>query len=140
MLLTKFVLTWKDGEAVNPNSIFIYNFNAFGYTPSSSSTTNDFHSIAGAVVDFSDEPQGRSSLLKIVGNVLIMTTMEQVAELMVLSEKSGLGVNNLRKLFAALYPGGPIKQHLLYQGLMASGEWTKRVVRTSTLITTLRQT
>lgn len=57
-----------------------------------------------------------------------MTTIEQVSELMVFSEKSGLGVDNLRKLFAAMYPGGPIKQHLLYQGHMASGEWARKVV------------
>jgi hypothetical protein len=64
-----------------------------------------------------------------------MTTIEQVAELMVLSEKTGLGVENLRKLFAALFPGGPSKQHLLYSGHMASGEWGRRVVSAGTLST-----
>jgi 3-hydroxyisobutyrate dehydrogenase-like beta-hydroxyacid dehydrogenase len=92
--------------------------------------TDCVSSLAGAVIDFSDEKHGQASLLKIVGNVLIMTAIEQVSELMVFSEKSGLGVNNLRKLFAAMYPGGPIKQHLLYQGHMASGEWARKVVST----------
>ena len=79
------------------------------------------------MVDLSGEQPSKASLLKIIGNVLIMTTIEQVAELLVFAEKSSLGGNNIRKLLAALYPGGQ-QQHMAYSGLMMSGEYHRRLV------------
>nr|AUW30795.1 putative 6-phosphogluconate dehydrogenase [Cladonia uncialis subsp. uncialis] len=42
--------------------------------------------VAQAVVDLSGEEAGKASLLKIIGNVLIMTTMEASAEINVFAE------------------------------------------------------
>lgn len=90
-------------------------------------------------MDLSDEQPSKASLLKIIGNVLIMTTIEQVAELLVFAEKASLGVDNIQKLLAALYPGGQ-QQHLTYAKLMASGEYHRRLVRpTARLITRMRR-
>lgn len=49
-----------------------------------------------------------------------MTTMETVAELNVFSEKTGLGVGNMRSLIEALLPNSP---HLIYWDKMASGDY-----------------
>lgn len=46
----------------------------------------EFISVAQAVVDLSGEEAGKASLLKIIGNVLIMTTMEASAEINVFAE------------------------------------------------------
>ena len=82
--------------------------------------------IASSVVDFSDQDPKKAMILKIIGNALILTTAELVAELLVFADKSGLGVDNMSKLFEAMYPGG-VQQHLLYSNKMSRGEYFKTV-------------
>ena len=85
-------------------------------------------SIGRAIVDLSGEEPSKASLLKVIGNVLIMTTLETVAELNVFSEKTGLGVSNMRNLIEILFPSSP---HLIYWDKMAGGDYyQKEVYRT----------
>lgn len=78
--------------------------------------------MAGSVINLGGEDSHQSQMLKNIGNVGILATIEQCAEMLVFAEKCGLGTENVRKLYAALYPGGP-QQHLFYSGLMSNGEW-----------------
>jgi 3-hydroxyisobutyrate dehydrogenase-like beta-hydroxyacid dehydrogenase len=73
-----------------------------------------------AVVDLSGEEPGNASLLKMIGNVLILSTMETVAELHVFAEKTGLGTPSMAKLLSTLFPRGP---HTVYSGKMLGGEY-----------------
>jgi len=56
------------------------------------------NSIEQSIIDLNGEEASKASLLKFMGNVLILSTMETVAEVNILSEKCGLGINNMKKL------------------------------------------
>ena len=85
--------------------------------------------VCRAVVDFSSEEPGKASLVKNIGNVILFTTMETVAECHVFAEKSGLGVGNMQKLLEALLPTGPA---LIYSRGMMSGSYHHETVRYKT--------
>ena len=53
-----------------------------------------------------------------IGNVLIMTTIETVAEAHVFAEKSGLGTQHMQNLILTLFPRPP---HAVYARKMMSG-------------------
>ncbi|PYH88928.1 6-phosphogluconate dehydrogenase-like protein [Aspergillus ellipticus CBS 707.79] len=76
--------------------------------------------ICRKVVDLSGEQPGRALLLKLMGNFLIMATIETVAEAHVFAEQSGIGTGNMNKLMSAMFPEPP---HALYNGQMLSGEY-----------------
>ena len=76
-------------------------------------------------MDLSGEEAGKASLLKIVGNVLIMTTMEACAEINVFAEKTGLGVENAQKLIAG-FPHAVA--HTIYSTKMMNGDYYKEEV------------
>ncbi|KAF2450161.1 6-phosphogluconate dehydrogenase-like protein [Karstenula rhodostoma CBS 690.94] len=63
--------------------------------------------IGRAVVNLSGEQPGQASLLKFIGNVMIMTSMETAAEMCTFAEKTKLGPSNILKLFEALMPTSP---------------------------------
>lgn len=71
------------------------------------------------MIDLSGEEHGKASLLKIIGNVMIMTTMETVAEMNVFAEKTGLGTGNIQKLIE----GFPKVAHTVYSNRMINGEY-----------------
>lgn len=73
-------------------------------------------------MDLSGEEPGQASLLKFIGNVMIMTTMETAAEMCVFAEKTHLGPHNILKLFEAVMPTAP---HVPYTKAMVSGEYHK---------------
>ena len=83
--------------------------------------------ICRAVVDLSGEEPAKSSLLKCIGNVLIMTTIEQIAEAHVFAEKSGLGTTHMASLIEIMFPSPP---HTVYSSKMVSGDYAKGEVRT----------
>ena len=78
-----------------------------------------------AVVDLSGEAPGQASLLKFIGNVLIMTSIETAAEMITFAEKTGIGAQNVLKLFEALSPASP---HVIYAKHMISGNYHKSKV------------
>ena len=94
--------------------------------PNATGLTDDLISVADAVVDLSGEEAGKASLLKIIGNVLIMTTMEACAEINVFAEKTGLGVKNAQKLIDNFSHAAA---HTIYSSKMNSGAYYKEEVR-----------
>ncbi|TVY44621.1 putative oxidoreductase [Lachnellula subtilissima] len=72
------------------------------------------------VINLSDEKPAKASLLKNVGNVLILTTMETVSECHVLAEKSGLRVEIFQDLLQSMFPIGP---HSIYSRGLSSGRY-----------------
>lgn len=78
--------------------------------------------ICRAVIDLSGEEPEKSSLLKCIGNVLIMTTIEQIAEAHVFAEKSGLGIKHMASLIDTMFPRPP---HTVYSSKMISGDYAK---------------
>ena len=76
--------------------------------------------ICRAVVDLSGEEPAKASLLKCIGNVLIMTTIEQIAEAHVFAEKSGLGTKHMTSLIETMFPRPP---HTVYSSKMVSGDY-----------------
>ena len=57
-------------------------------------------------VDFGDQEPGQASLLKIVGNTMVLQMVEALSEGHTIAEKSGLGSENLHQFVGALF-GGP---------------------------------
>lgn len=75
-----------------------------------------------AVIDFSDQPHGKATHLKIIGNTFILAMIETLSEGHVVAEKSGLGVDNLHKFIETMFPG----PYTAYSTRMKSGDYWKR--------------
>jgi 3-hydroxyisobutyrate dehydrogenase-like beta-hydroxyacid dehydrogenase len=73
-------------------------------------------------LDFSGQPVGKATLLKVIGNTFILNMIESLSEGHVLAEKSGLGTDILHKFIEALFPG----VYAGYSMRMLSGEYHKR--------------
>lgn len=58
-----------------------------------------------AEVDYSDQPHGNASRMKIIGNTFILNMVEQLSEGHTLAEKSGLGNENLHAFIETMFPG-----------------------------------
>ena len=86
--------------------------------------------IAQAVIDLSDEEPRQASLLKIIGSVMVMSTMEMVAEVNVFAEKTGLGRQNAQKLVDAF----PKAASIAYSRRMNAGEYLGGTVRLASQI------
>ena len=82
--------------------------------------------IAQGVIDLSGEEPGQASLLKMIGNVMILSTMEMVAEVNVFAEKVGLGTANAQKLVEAF----PKATSALYSKRMNGGGYHRDEVPT----------
>jgi 3-hydroxyisobutyrate dehydrogenase-like beta-hydroxyacid dehydrogenase len=61
--------------------------------------------IGRAFVDFSGQPAGKATLLKVIGNTFILNMVETLSEGHVLAEKSGLGTDNLHSFIETMFPG-----------------------------------
>ena len=75
-----------------------------------------------ANIDFSDQPQGKATLLKIIGNTFILNMVETLSEGHTLAEKSGLGNDNLHQFIETMFPG----PYVAYSGRLMSGDYYKR--------------
>jgi len=62
--------------------------------------------MARAEIDYSGQPQGTATHLKIVGNCYVINMVETLAETHVLAQKSGLGSENLEQFIEVMW-GGP---------------------------------
>lgn len=78
--------------------------------------------MARAEVDFSDQPAGAATRLKIVGNTFILHMIESLSEGHVLAEKSGLGVDNLHAFIEQMFPG----PYTAYSNRLRSGDYYTR--------------
>ena len=75
-----------------------------------------------AEVDFSDQPAGAASRLKIIGNTFIVNMVEALSEGHVLAEKSGLGVDNLHAFIETMFPG----PYTAYSNRLKGGDYYLR--------------
>ncbi|KAF2455126.1 6-phosphogluconate dehydrogenase 2 [Lineolata rhizophorae] len=78
--------------------------------------------MARANIDFSDQPCAKSTLLKIVGNALVLNMVEMLSEAHVLAEKSGLGTAQLHQFVSAMLPG----PYAGYSTRMTEGDYWRR--------------
>lgn len=76
--------------------------------------------IAKAVVPLNDQQPGDASTIKLIGNTLIMSAMESIAEALVFAEKTGVGAKSMQSLIQTLFPLPP---HSVYLQKMMSGEY-----------------
>jgi 3-hydroxyisobutyrate dehydrogenase-like beta-hydroxyacid dehydrogenase len=75
-----------------------------------------------AEVDYSDQPQGNASRMKIIGNTFILQMIESLSEGHVLAEKSGLGTENLHMFIEQMFPG----PYTAYSNRLKSGDYYQR--------------
>ncbi|MCJ1364814.1 hypothetical protein MMC16_003931 [Acarospora aff. strigata] len=75
-----------------------------------------------AVIDFSDQPAGKATLLKIIGNTFILNMVETLSEGHAVAEKAGLGVDNLHSFIETMFPG----PYTAYSERMRSGDYYRR--------------
>jgi len=75
-----------------------------------------------ANIDFSDQPQGKATLLKIIGNTFILNMVETLSEGHTLAEKSGLGNDNLHHFIETMFPG----PYTAYSGRLMGGDYYER--------------
>nr|POF00970.1 putative oxidoreductase [Quercus suber] len=75
-----------------------------------------------AELDFSDQPHGAATRLKVVGNTLILAMVEALSEGLVLAETSGLGTDNLHRFLEVMFPG----PYTAYSTRMREGDYHKR--------------
>ncbi|KAN0104547.1 NAD binding domain of 6-phosphogluconate dehydrogenase domain containing protein [Hyaloscypha variabilis] len=78
--------------------------------------------IGRAIVDFSGQPAGKATLLKVIGNTFVLNIVETLSEGHVLAEKSGLGTDNLHQFIETMFPG----PYTAYSTRMLSGDYHKR--------------
>lgn len=58
-----------------------------------------------AEVDFADQSPGKATLLKVLGNTLVLNMVESLSEGLTAAETTGLGVDNLHAFVEQLFPG-----------------------------------
>jgi 3-hydroxyisobutyrate dehydrogenase-like beta-hydroxyacid dehydrogenase len=75
-----------------------------------------------AEIIMSDEPYGKATTLKVLGNTFICNMVEQLAEAHVAAEKSGLGTKYIHNLVENLFPG----PYVAYSNRMLSGDYHTR--------------
>lgn len=75
-----------------------------------------------ADIDYSNQPAGNATLMKIVGNTFILNMNEVLSEGHVLAEKSGLGTQNLHTWIETMFPG----PYAAYSSRMLAGDYYKR--------------
>lgn len=75
-----------------------------------------------ATINFSAQPAGNATLLKVIGNTFILNMVNQLSEGHVLAEKTGLGVDNLHSFISTMFPG----PWTAYSQRMLQGDYYQR--------------
>ncbi|KAI5365933.1 Putative 6-phosphogluconate dehydrogenase, NADP-binding, 6-phosphogluconate dehydrogenase, domain 2 [Septoria linicola] len=75
-----------------------------------------------AEINYSDQPHGAATHLKIIGNTFILAMVEALSEGHTLAEKSGLGVDNLHAFITTMFPG----PYSAYSTRLMSGDYYNR--------------
>ncbi|KAI4941000.1 hypothetical protein J4E91_010993 [Alternaria rosae] len=73
-------------------------------------------------IDYSGQPAGNATLMKVIGNTFILNMVSQLSEGHVLAEKSGLGVDNLHTFISTMFPG----PYTAYSQRMLAGDYYQR--------------
>ncbi|EIN05806.1 6-phosphogluconate dehydrogenase family protein [Punctularia strigosozonata HHB-11173 SS5] len=69
------------------------------------------------------EDVGNAGLMKITGNIFVMTVNESLAEALTFAEKSGLGPERIHDFVQAMFAGTPYE---LYSKKMQAGQWVAK--------------
>lgn len=75
-----------------------------------------------ANIDFSDQPHGKATLMKVIGNTFILNMIETLSEGHTVAEKSGLGNENLHAFVEIMFPG----PYVAYSKRLMGGDYYKR--------------
>ncbi|KAH9842077.1 Shikimate / quinate 5-dehydrogenase [Teratosphaeria destructans] len=75
-----------------------------------------------AEIDYSGQPHGSATRLKIIGNTFILAMVETLSEGHTLAEKSGLGSDNLHQFIETMFPG----PYTAYSNRLRQGDYYKR--------------
>ncbi|KXT15062.1 hypothetical protein AC579_1499 [Pseudocercospora musae] len=75
-----------------------------------------------AEINYSDQPHGAATRLKIIGNTFILQMVEALSEGHTLAEKSGLGVDNLHQFIETMFPG----PYTAYSKRLMTGDYYNR--------------
>ena len=75
-----------------------------------------------ANIDFSDQKQGKATLLKIIGNTFILNMVETISEGHTMAEQTGLGNKDLHQFVETMFPG----PYVAYSNRMMAGDYYKR--------------
>ena len=75
-----------------------------------------------ANIDLSDQPHGKATLLKVVGNTMILNMIESLSEGHALADKSGLGTDVLHQYIEIMFPG----PYTAYSNRLLGGDYYKR--------------
>src|SRR5271156_89932 len=78
--------------------------------------------IGRAIIDFSGQEPCKATLLKLIGNTFILNMVETLSEGHVVAEKTGLGVEELHKFIAIMFPGPSTS----YSSRFMSGDYYNR--------------
>ncbi|KAF6821612.1 6-phosphogluconate dehydrogenase 2 [Colletotrichum sojae] len=79
--------------------------------------------VAAREINMVDEPYRKASILKVLGNTVILGMIEQLAETYVTAEQSGLGTDYVKQFVEALFGGSP---YPAYTKRMLEGDYYKR--------------
>jgi len=74
-----------------------------------------------ANIDYSGQPQGNATHMKIIGNTFVVNMVETLAEGHTLAEKSGLGSEQLHKFIETMFPG----PYTAYSNRMMQGDYMR---------------
>lgn len=75
-----------------------------------------------ANIDFSNQPHGKATLMKVIGNTFILNMIETLSEGHTIAEKSGLGNENLHAFVETMFPG----PYVAYSKRLMAGDYYKR--------------
>ncbi|KAK4979545.1 hypothetical protein LTR66_002637 [Elasticomyces elasticus] len=75
-----------------------------------------------AIIDFSSQPHGTATRMKVIGNTFILNMVETLSEGHTLAEKSGLGTENLHRFIETMFPG----PYTAYSNRLRQGDYYKR--------------
>lgn len=75
-----------------------------------------------ATIELVDQPPGKATLLKVIGNTFVLNMVETLAEGYTLAEKSGLGIDNLQRFTETMFPG----PYTAYSNRLIGGDYYKR--------------
>ena len=74
-----------------------------------------------ANIEYLDKPQGTATLLKIIGNTVVINMVESLSEGHVLAENSGLGSQEFHRFIETMFPG----PYEAYSNRMMAGDYTR---------------
>lgn len=66
-------------------------------------------------LDFSDQDFGKASIVKVLGNSIIFSAVEGLAEALTVAEKSGVGVDPVVEFIENMFPGEEPHKSVLQQ-------------------------